>query len=120
MPTETPPDDDVRGTATYYPADRILIVRRLLAKWKGREVEHMTVYRVDKLNPNPEIGSPALRLTQADGKSYDLIRGPFGWTCECPDYLNRREGKVDTDGKPLRCKHLKAALKAIPELTSAR
>lgn len=61
------------------------------------------VYSWTILDPDPEIGSPALRLTKADGSNYDLIRRPWGWDCECPDFKHRREGK-DKDG----CKHIRA------------
>jgi hypothetical protein len=110
MPSsENSSDDDVQGSTVFYPALDLLVVRRFLKRLKaGRRVEVVTVYRVSNLDPDPEIGSPAVRLTQADGKSYDLIRtAQYGWTCECPDFKRRREAKG------LLCKHLKAALKTI-------
>jgi hypothetical protein len=64
----------------------------------------ITTYAVIRLDPDPQIGSPAIRLVKAGGSSYDLIRTEHGWTCECQDWHNRRQesGRM--------CKHLKAAL----------
>lgn len=69
----------------------------IVVKWGKRIVSQ--IYRHETLDPNPKVGSPAFRLTKADGKTYDLIRREFGWACECPRY--ERHG---------RCKHLRAAL----------
>lgn len=60
-------------------------------------------YTVTRLDPAPEIGFPAIRLTREDGHSYDLIRTPDGWTCECWDFKARREDHGEF------CKHLRAA-----------
>lgn len=67
--------------------------------------EVVTVYSVEHLDPHPSIGSPAVRLTQADGTTYDLIRTRYGWTCECRDWVSRRR-----NGEP--CKHILAVTKA--------
>jgi hypothetical protein len=99
-------DDDVHGSAIFYRETMELVVKRVFRNGSRFEAVKWTRYKVSHLEPNPEIGSPAVRLTQSDGSSYDLIRTVHGWTCECPDFVNRRERKG------LKCKHLKAVLKA--------
>jgi hypothetical protein len=75
----------------------------IVVRWGKKIVSR--IYRIETLDPNPAVGSPALRLTKlADGstsESYDLIRREHGWDCECPRFV--RYGK---------CKHL-AACKAL-------
>lgn len=68
-----------------------------------------TAYRVDPLDVHPDIGTAAVRLVVLLGEnfsSYDLVRRPWGWTCECPDFVKRKSDKGDV------CKHLGAALAA--------
>lgn len=100
----TDSDDDVHGTTTYDPATREITVDR---RYESGRPNLVTRYVVSNLDPDPSIGSPAVRLTQEDGSSYDLIRTRHGWTCECPDFVNRRERKG------LLCKHLKAAFRTV-------
>lgn len=72
----------------------------IVTRWGKRIVSQ--VYHYQALDPNPAVGSPAIRLTKTvgatSGESYDLIRRPHGWDCECPRFA--RYGK---------CKHLAAA-----------
>lgn len=53
----------------------------IVVRWGKRIVSQ--IYRHETLDPNPAIGSPALRLTKQDGSTYDVIRREFGWDCEC-------------------------------------
>lgn len=79
----------------------VLTIRRKLQS--GKEV--VTEYRVEALNPDPEVGFPGLRLIALDGSAsvYDLLRTSWGIVCDCPDYKARREN-VGAE-----CKHLAAA-----------
>jgi hypothetical protein len=59
-----------------------------------------------RVNPNQAEGSAALkayRLTKADGTAYDAALTVHGLTCDCPDFIFRRDG-IDPEG----CKHIKA------------
>jgi hypothetical protein len=44
----------------------------------------------------------AWRLTKGEGKVYDVAEGPYGPTCDCPDFIYRRDGN-DRHG----CKHIR-------------
>jgi hypothetical protein len=58
------------------------------------------------VNPNLTDGSAALkayRLTKTDGTAYDAALTVHGLTCDCPDFIFRRDG-IDPEG----CKHIKA------------
>lgn len=62
-----------------------------------------TDYRIE---PNPGGAfdvSRAYRLRKRDGTAYDVARTDYGLTCDCPDFIFRRDG-LDPSG----CKHLKA------------
>jgi hypothetical protein len=96
----------LEGGASYDTSTKRLTVRRVLHRSPGRTYETITSYDVQILDPDPSIGAPAVRLIQADGSSYDVIRRPFGWTCECKDWLTRRVNS----GEP--CKHIAAVTKA--------
>jgi hypothetical protein len=48
----------------------------------------------------------AYRLIKADGAVYDLSETRYGPSCDCPDYIFRRDG-LDPDG----CKHVKALVR---------
>ncbi len=59
-----------------------------------------------QVNPNLAEGSAALkayRLTKTDGTAYDAALTVHGLTCDCPDFIFRRDG-IDPEG----CKHIKA------------
>ncbi len=59
-----------------------------------------------RVNPNRADGSAALkayRLTKTDGTGYDAALTVHGLTCDCPDFIFRRDG-IDPEG----CKHIKA------------
>jgi len=49
------------------------------------------------------IAERAFRLQKPDGTLYDVTQTPFGPTCDCPDFIYRRDG-IDTAG----CKHVQA------------
>ena len=58
------------------------------------------------VNPNVAEDSAALkayRLTKTDGTAYDAAVTEHGLTCDCPDFIFRRDG-IDPEG----CKHIKA------------
>src|SRR5947209_19813819 len=48
----------------------------------------------------------AYRLIKADGAVYDLAESRYGPSCDCPDYIFRRDG-LD----PAGCKHVKALVR---------
>lgn len=48
----------------------------------------------------------AYRLIKADGAVYDLSESRYGPSCDCPDYIFRRDG-LD----PAGCKHVKALVR---------
>lgn len=62
-----------------------------------------TNYAVERLTCHPEIGSRAFRLTKPNGVGYDVAQTEYGPTCDCPDFVFRRDG-LDPDG----CKHVRA------------
>lgn len=68
-------------------------VHRLIMEINGVD------YRVE---PN-RCGTRAYRLCKRDGTAYDVAATDFGPTCDCPDFIFRRDG-IDPDG----CKHIKA------------
>lgn len=47
----------------------------------------------------------AYRLIKGDGVAYDLSESRYGPSCDCPDYIFRRDG-LD----PAGCKHVKALI----------
>jgi hypothetical protein len=55
------------------------------------------------VRPNVGAACVAFRLKKADGTVYDVARTLHGLTCDCPDFLMRRDG-ID----PAGCKHIKA------------
>ena len=58
------------------------------------------------VNPNRAEASAAFkayRLSKADGTEYDAALTVHGLTCDCPDFIFRRDG-IDPEG----CKHIKA------------
>jgi hypothetical protein len=87
----------------------VLTVRRVLHVGK-RTREEVTAYGVIVLQPDPDVGSPAVRLVKADGSSYDLIQTEYGWTCECRDFESRRRNVANEADR--ECKHIRAVLKA--------
>ena len=62
-----------------------------------------TIYRVRPVRDDPGAASRAFRLNKLDGTLYDVEQTPFGPTCDCPDFIFRRDG-LDPSG----CKHVKA------------
>lgn len=61
------------------------------------------LYAVRKIDCDPLIGDQAYRLLKADGNCYDVIQTRYGPSCDCPDFLFRRDG-LD----PAGCKHIQA------------
>lgn len=70
----------------------------IVVRWGKKIISQ--IYRHSTLDPDPAVGSPAIRLHKMDGSTYDLIRREHGWGCECPRFA--RYGK---------CKHLRACVK---------
>lgn len=62
-----------------------------------------TFYRVRPLREGPGEATRAFRLNKPDGTLYDVAQTDFGPTCDCPDFIFRRDG-LDPSG----CKHVKA------------
>ena len=62
-----------------------------------------TTYAIEPLADSPRPGTRAYRLVKRDGTIYDVASTDFGPTCDCPDYIFRRDG-LD----PAGCKHVKA------------
>lgn len=62
-----------------------------------------TFYRVEPLRDAPGAAARAFRLNKQDGTPYDVAQTPFGPTCDCPDFIFRRDG-ID----PAGCKHVRA------------
>src|SRR5689334_7450639 len=60
-------------------------------------------YGVEPNAPGASAVLKAYRLKKADGTAYDVALTDFGLTCDCPDFLFRRDG-ID----PAGCKHIKA------------
>jgi hypothetical protein len=89
-------------------ADRVAVLRMRTIR-PARAVCRLTMaingvdYRVE---PNPaeaDAVRKAYRLSKPDGTAYDIARTHHGLTCDCPDFIFRRDG-LDPDG----CKHIKA------------
>lgn len=58
-------------------------------------------YDVAALDPSPEVGSPAYRLTKRDGSgSHDVILTAHGPECSCGDFNFRRRNEK------IACKHI--------------
>ncbi len=58
------------------------------------------------VKPNSRQATAAIkayRLSKADGTDYDVALTDHGLTCDCPDFIFRRDG-IDPEG----CKHIKA------------
>ncbi len=53
-----------------------------------------------------EPGRRAYRLIKDDGSAYDLAETRHGPSCDCPDYIFRRDG-LD----PAGCKHVQALVR---------
>ncbi|WP_435016550.1 hypothetical protein TA3x_004119 [Tundrisphaera sp. TA3] len=60
-------------------------------------------YELARLDCDASIGRKAFRLTKRDGVAYDVAETVHGPTCDCPDFIFRRDG-LDPDG----CKHIRA------------
>lgn len=60
-------------------------------------------YDVRPIDADPSVSPRAFRLTKPDGTRYDLAQTPYGPTCDCPDFIFRRDG-IDPNG----CKHVRA------------
>jgi hypothetical protein len=58
-------------------------------------------YRVEPLETEPQ--DRAYRLSKDDGQRYDVTESVYGPTCDCPDFIYRRDG-IDPKG----CKHVRA------------
>jgi hypothetical protein len=58
-------------------------------------------YLVRPLVCDPILADRAFRLTKSDGTFYDVLQGNYGPTCDCPDFIFRRDG-IDPNG----CKHI--------------
>ncbi len=104
MPTREP----VTGTARLIKLNGELYLV-IVRPHRGRNLE--TVYRLTWLDPEPTIGYPAWRLTQGNGRSYDVILKPTGAECDCPDFHYCRN-HIDAKG----CKHV-CSLRAVGLLT---
>lgn len=58
----------------------------------------------------------AYRLIKTDGAVYDLAETRYGPSCDCPDYIFRRDG-LD----PAGCKHVRALVQhGLIDQTAAR
>ncbi len=60
-------------------------------------------YRVEPNAAEAYAVMKAYRLNKADGTAYDVAWTDHGLTCDCPDFIFRRDG-LD----PAGCKHIKA------------
>lgn len=60
------------------------------------------------------------RLVKDSGEIHDICTMDRPWSCDCGDYVYRREGKAEEgpDGKlrPARCKHIASLRAAISKL----
>lgn len=70
---------------------------RLLIRISGR------LYGLTRIDRRPSAVLEGWRLTKPDGTTYDCGRTRHGYSCDCPDYVFRRE-----DLEPDGCKHCKA------------
>lgn len=77
---------------------------KIKAKSARRVVRHFVM--IDEalyaVTPLTNAGA-AFRLTKNGGAVYDIADGARGATCDCPDYIYRRDG-LDPKG----CKHIQA------------
>jgi hypothetical protein len=60
-------------------------------------------YLVNPTLTDESAALKAYRLTKTDGTAYDAALTEHGLTCDCPDFIFRRDG-IDPEG----CKHIKA------------
>jgi hypothetical protein len=75
---------------------------------KGRKYQlYLTIdgfpYSVRPLRSDPFLAQRAFQLTKPDGSIYDVAQTHHGATCDCPDFIYRRDG-LD----PAGCKHVRA------------
>lgn len=61
-------------------------------------------YDVRPIAPGDDSVLKAFRLTR-DGHVYDVALHPYGHTCDCPDFIFRRDG-LDPEG----CLHIRAMI----------
>ncbi len=62
-----------------------------------------TAYSVQPIACDSYLAARAYRLSKADGAVYDVAQTRYGPSCDCPDFIFRRDG-LD----PAGCKHVKA------------
>lgn len=65
-----------------------------------------TAYVILPLPRSLDPSKRAYRLIKSDGSVYDLSESRYGPSCDCPDYIFRRDG-LD----PAGCKHVKALVR---------
>lgn len=75
---------------------------------KGRSFQlYLTIdgaaYLVRPVLADPCLARRAFALTKPDGTNYDVVQSHHGPTCDCPDFIYRRDG-LD----PAGCKHVRA------------
>lgn len=75
---------------------------------RGRKYQlYLTIdgfpYSVRPVVSDPYLARRAFAVTKPDGTSYDVAQTHHGATCDCPDYVYRRDG-LD----PAGCKHVRA------------
>ncbi len=92
MPTRAP----VHGKAKLTRTDQADILSIETTTAKGKTLTRQ--YIVERLDPDPEIGYPALHLIRLkdgtpDGVIYNLILRPHGAECDCDDFLWCRDHK---------------------------
>jgi hypothetical protein len=61
------------------------------------------LYVIRRVACDPGIAGRAFRLLKEDGTLYDVVQTEHGPTCDCPDFIFRRDG-LDPEG----CKHVRA------------
>ncbi len=61
------------------------------------------LYAIRKVACDPSVADKAFRLLKDDGALYDVIQTRHGPSCDCPDFIFRRDG-LD----PAGCKHVRA------------
>jgi hypothetical protein len=61
------------------------------------------LYEMRQVACDPHVGSRAFRLLSDSGDLYHVVQHDHGPTCDCPDFIFRRDG-LDPDG----CKHVRA------------
>lgn len=76
--------------------------------FRGRTYElYLTIdtfpYLVRPILADPLLARRAFQLTKPDGTRYDVSQTRHGASCDCPDFIYRRDG-LD----PLGCKHIRA------------